>query len=104
MRPLAAARCFEGCNAPEEMNIFCAEHGAELLALNNEQLSPMRGGRIMIADRFYPSTQICSRCGCLTGPKGREDMHVEHWICSECGAEHERDANAAINLRWLRPN
>jgi transposase len=31
----------------------------------------MRGGRIMIADRFYPSTQICSCCGCLTGPKGR---------------------------------
>jgi transposase len=31
---------------------------------------------------------------------------VEQWICSECGAEHERDANAAINLRgrWLRLN
>jgi transposase len=28
-------------------------------------------------------------------------MHVEHWICSECGAQHERDANAAINLRRL---
>jgi hypothetical protein len=37
----------------------------------------MRGGRIMIADRFYSSTQICSCYGCLTGPKGRENMHVE---------------------------
>ena len=27
----------------------------------------MRGGRVVVADRFYPSTQICSRCGCLTG-------------------------------------
>jgi hypothetical protein len=35
------------------------------------------------------------------GPKGREDMDVEHWICSECGAEHKRDANAAISLRRL---
>jgi hypothetical protein len=35
------------------------------------------------------------------GPEGPEDMHVEHWICSECGAEHERDANAAISLRRL---
>jgi transposase len=28
-------------------------------------------------------------------------MHVEEWICSECGAEHTRDGNAAINLRKL---
>jgi transposase len=55
----------------------------------------VRDGRIVIADRFYPSTQICSCCGCLTGPS------VERWVCSECGAEHERDANAAINLRKL---
>jgi len=61
----------------------------------------MRGGRILVADRFYPSTQICSYCGCLTGPKGREELHIERWICSECGAEHERNANAAINLRKL---
>ena len=61
----------------------------------------MRDGRIVVADRFYPSTQICSCCGCLTGPKGRQEMHVERWICSECGAEHQRDGNAAINLRRL---
>jgi putative transposase len=61
----------------------------------------MRDGRIVIADRFYPSTQICSCCGCLTGPKGREGLYVERWVCSECGAEHERDANAAIDLRKL---
>jgi putative transposase len=29
----------------------------------------MRGGRVVLADRFYPSTQICSCCGCFTGPK-----------------------------------
>jgi putative transposase len=52
----------------------------------------MRGGRVVLAGRFYPSTQICSCCGCPTGPKGREEMHVAEWICSECGAEHTRDA------------
>lgn len=61
----------------------------------------MRGGRVVLADRFYPSTQICSCCGCLTGPKGRKEMHVERWISSECGAAHTRDGNAAINLRRL---
>lgn len=66
-----------------------------------EYKQAMRGGRVVLADRFYPSTQICSACGCLTGPKGREELDVEHWGCSECGAEHSRDGNAAINLRRL---
>jgi putative transposase len=61
----------------------------------------IREGRIQVADRFYPPTRICSCCGCLTGPKGREGLFVARWVCSECGAEHERDANAAINLRNL---
>jgi putative transposase len=61
----------------------------------------MRGGRVVIADRFFPSTQICSECGCLSGPKGREQLDVEQWICSDCGVEHDRDVNAAINLEKL---
>jgi putative transposase len=61
----------------------------------------MRNGRVVVADRFFPSTQICSVCGCLSGPKGREQLNVEHWICSECGAEHDRNINAAINLEKL---
>jgi Zn-finger protein len=61
----------------------------------------MRGGRIVIANRFFPSTQACSCCGCLTGPKGREGLGRENWVCSECSAAHTRDGNAAINLRKL---
>jgi putative resolvase len=62
----------------------------------------MRGGYVRVADRFYPSTQIRSCRGCLTGPKGREGSSVKRWIC-ECGAEHERDANAAISIRKIGP-
>jgi putative transposase len=62
-----------------------------------------RNGRIVVANRFYPSTQICSCCGCLTGPKGREEQHIERWVCVECGAGHTRDSNAAISLRRLGP-
>jgi putative transposase len=61
----------------------------------------MRGGRIVIAKRFFPSTQTCSCRGCLTGPKGREGLGRENWVCSECSAAHTRDGNAAINLRTL---
>jgi putative transposase len=51
--------------------------------------------------RWLPSTQPCSTpgCGALSGPKGREQLHVRVWTCTECGAGHDRDANAEINLR-----
>jgi hypothetical protein len=35
-----------------------------------EYQQAMRGGRVVIANRFFPSTQICSCCSALTGPKG----------------------------------
>lgn len=44
------------------------------------------------------STQTCSVCGSVEGPKGREELDVRAWTCS-CGAHHERDINAAINIR-----
>jgi putative transposase len=73
--------------------------GAMLDCGFHEIRQQFRYGRVVLADRFYPSTQICSCCGCLTGPKGGEEMHVEEWTCSECGAEPARHGNAAINLR-----
>lgn len=59
----------------------------------------VRYGRGFVkVSRWFPSTQLCSRCGALTGPKGVEQLHVRHWVC-DCGAEHDRDGNAEINLR-----
>jgi len=58
-----------------------------------------RGGRTLITvDRFFPSTQICSSCQHSTGPKGLAELSVRIWMCSACGASHDRDANAARNL------
>jgi putative transposase len=60
----------------------------------------IRGGRIMIADRFYPSTQICHRPERARGNACRR-------ICSECGAEHERvrtPQSICEGQVWLRPN
>lgn len=58
-----------------------------------------RAGRTVIAvDRFFPSTQLCSSCGDRTGPKGRDELHVRKWACTACGAVHDRDVNAAINI------
>lgn len=49
-----------------------------------------------VDERF--STQTCSVCGNIGGPKGREGLVVREWTCSSCGALHDRDTNAAQNL------
>jgi putative transposase len=58
-----------------------------------------RAGRTFVrVDRFFPSTQLCSTCGVLAGPKGLDGLSVRVWAC-ECGMVHNRDANAEINIR-----
>lgn len=46
------------------------------------------------------STQICSSCEEIpdSAPKGVKDLGVREWVCSNCGAIHDRDVNAAINI------
>ncbi|HZC85912.1 MAG TPA: zinc ribbon domain-containing protein [Steroidobacteraceae bacterium] len=36
--------------------------------------------------------------GALGGPQGREGLVVRDWRCSECGVQHDRDINSAINI------
>ncbi|GLY68938.1 hypothetical protein Atai01_55570 [Amycolatopsis taiwanensis] len=45
-------------------------------------------------DRFFPSSQTCSACGAVDGPK---PLSVREWTCA-CGAVHDRDLNAAKNI------
>jgi len=46
------------------------------------------------------STQTCSSCGSLPPerPKGIAGLGIREWTCSECGAHHDRDVNAAKNI------
>uniref|UniRef100_UPI00158E17B1 RNA-guided endonuclease InsQ/TnpB family protein n=2 Tax=Burkholderiaceae TaxID=119060 RepID=UPI00158E17B1 len=47
------------------------------------------------------STQSCSACGSkdsTTRPKGIAGLRVREWACSDCGVEHDRDINAALNI------
>ncbi len=47
-------------------------------------------------DTFYASSQLCSGCGYQNADT--KDMSVRKWICPKCGAEHDRDVNAAKNI------
>ena len=46
------------------------------------------------------TTQTCSDCGTLpdSRPKGIAGLGIRNWVCSECGAMHDRDVNAAKNI------
>ncbi len=43
------------------------------------------------------TTQTCSQCGSIEGPKGVAGLGIRGWVC-RCGASHDRDANAARNI------
>jgi IS605 OrfB family transposase len=48
-------------------------------------------------DEAY-STQACSECGCISGPKGVAGLGIREWTCPACGTQHDRDVNAARNI------
>ena len=54
-----------------------------------------RGGRLLLVDRWYPSSKTCSACG---HKLDELSLSVREWTCPVCGAVHDRDANAAANL------
>ena len=53
------------------------------------------GREVIKIDTWYPSSQICSNCGHRDGKKA---LSIREWTCPVCGAHHERDINAAINI------
>ena len=53
------------------------------------------GRELVVIDRFFPSSRLCSACGTL---QQNLPLNVRTWTCS-CGVTHDRDVNAAINIR-----
>jgi IS605 OrfB family transposase len=50
-----------------------------------------------VNERF--TTRDCHACGARSGPAGVEGLVMRAWSCSRCGAHHDRDVNAAVNIR-----
>ena len=60
-----------------------------------EYKSKWYGRTIVIINKWYPSSQICSNCGENTGKK---TLNIREFTCPYCGKHHDRDINASINI------
>ena len=54
------------------------------------------GRRYVELDRFFPSSKLCSACGHLVV---KLPLSVREWDCPNCSTHHDRDGNAAINIK-----
>ncbi|MGJ5675881.1 MAG: RNA-guided endonuclease InsQ/TnpB family protein [Nostochopsis sp.] len=54
------------------------------------------GGKLVEIDRWFPSSKLCSNC---FYQMGEIPLDVREWTCRRCGTHHDRDGNAAINIR-----
>lgn len=61
-----------------------------------EYKSEMTNSKIVVADRWFASSKTCSNCG-----NKKEELLLKEraWTCENCGISHDRDVNAAINLK-----
>lgn len=53
-------------------------------------------GKLVEIDRFFPSSKKCSRCGYV---RDNLSLDIREWDCPSCGTNHDRDGNAALNIR-----
>ena len=58
-------------------------------------IASRKGVKLKFIDKWYPSSKTCSACGAVNETLNLRDRN---WQCYSCGAIHDRDRNAAINI------
>jgi len=61
-----------------------------------EYKSQIKGCKVVVSNRFFPSSKLCSTCGFKNDAL---TLKTREWKCSDCGSTHDRDMNASINLK-----
>jgi len=75
-----------------------ADVGFHAIRRQLQYKSARYGIRIVLADRWYPSSKLCSGCGARNGEL---ILGERVWTCAACGIRHDRHVNAAVNLQRL---
>ncbi|MGF6276285.1 transposase, partial [Massilia sp. UYP11] len=75
-----------------------ADMGFHELRRQLDYKAAWRGGRVVVAGRWYPSSKTCSSCGHMME---KLDLGTRQWTCTGCGTVHDRDVNAAANLETM---
>ena len=76
-----------------------AEQGWREFRTMLEYKAEKNGCKIITADRWFPSSQICSCCGNVLQGKDKLKLSQRTYHCHECGNKIDRDYNAAVNLK-----
>ena len=71
------------------------EYGFASFVSKLEYLASVTGKRVVKVGRYYASSQLCHECGYQHSGLTLKDRE---WTCPKCGAHHDRDVNAAINI------
>ena len=76
--------------AIQEVGFFKFKATLQNKALQNDK-------KVILIGKYYPSSKTCSKCGYIH--KGLK-LQDRHWQCPNCGANHDRDLNAALNILY----
>src|SRR5712691_11222122 len=84
-----------GMMANDRLSRSIADMGFHAFRRQLAYKAAMYGSRVVVADRWHPSSKTCSACGAILAAL---PLSVRAWECRDCGAHHDRDVNAAKNL------
>lgn len=93
--------CLEDLNITDMVQNHNLARAINSVAWNefNRQLkykSDWNGKNVVLIDRFDPSSKKCSVCGYINNEL---TLNNRKWTCPQCGEHHDRDVNAAINIK-----
>ena len=85
-----------GMLASHQLARAIADRGAYEFRRQLAYKAPMWSSRVVAAPPFYPSSKLCSVCKSIYA---KLTLAEREWTCVDCGTRHDRDPNAATNLK-----